>query len=304
MARSHLPLNGLRAFEVFARQGRMTLAADELCVTHGAVSRQIKTLEAALGVPLTEGPRNRLRLTEAGRGLAGALTPLFDGLEAALPSPDRERWVLEVCCVGTLATKWLIPRLPLFLERNPGASVRIVDGNGPTGEINFALQLGHDAPSDAAEVTPFLRRYHGPVLTARPGSTPPEAAEIMALPRLISRTYRGEWVHWAQGAGVELTAPIRTVEFDRYLHTMGAASAGIGTAIASWFAVKSEIETGALTAPLGFIEALTPCVFVSARPHADPLADRFRDWLIEEGDRSPSPPDVRRPPLANHRRAL
>ncbi|MES3027487.1 MAG: LysR substrate-binding domain-containing protein [Pseudomonadota bacterium] len=304
MARSHLPLNGLRAFEVFARQGRMTLAADELCVTHGAVSRQIKTLEAALGVALTEGPRNRLRLTEAGRGLAGALTPLFDGLEAALPSPDRERWVLEVCCVGTLATKWLIPRLPLFLERNPGASVRIVDGNGPTSEINFALQLGHDAPSDAAEVTPFLRRYHGPVLTARPGSTPPEAAEIMALPRLISRTYRGEWVHWAQGAGVELTAPIRTVEFDRYLHTMGAASAGIGTAIASWFAVKSEIETGALTAPLGFIEALTPCVFVSARPHADPLADRFRDWLIEEGDRSPSPADVRRPPLANHRRAL
>jgi hypothetical protein len=55
---------------------------------------------------------------------------------------------------------------------------------------------------------------------------------------------------------------------------------------------------------LGFIEALTPCVFVSARPHADPLADRFRDWLVEEGARSPLPPDLRRPPLANHRCAL
>ena len=303
MSRSHLPLNGLRAFEVFARHGRMTLAADELCVTHGAVSRQVKALEGALGVTLTEGPRNRLRLTEAGRELAASLTPLFDGLEAALPSPARERKVLEVCCVGTLATKWLIPRLPLFLERNPGASVRIVDANGPTGEINFALQLGHDV-ADAAEVTPFLRRYHGPVLAAPAGSTLPRADEIMALPRLISRTYRGEWLHWAQVAGVDLATPTRVVEFDRYLHAMGAASAGIGTALASWFAVKSEIEAGALVAPLGFIEALTPCVFVSARPHADPLADRFRDWLVEEGARSPLPPDLRRPPLANHRCAL
>lgn len=304
MARSHLPLNGLRAFEVFARRGRMTLAAEELCVTHGAVSRQIKALEAALGVALTDGPRNALRLTQAGRGLAAALTPLFDGLEAALPRPERALRVLEIACVGTLATKWLIPRLPTFLEQNPGASVRIVDANGPTSELNFALQLGHDAPEDAHEVTTFLRRYHGPVLAPTAGSPPPSAAEIMAMPRLISRTYRGEWTHWAQGAGVELAPPSRVVEFDRYLHTMGAASAGIGTALASWFGVKSEIEAGALIAPLGFIEALTPCVFVSARPHADPLANLFRDWLIEEGARSPLPPEELRRPLANHRRAL
>ena len=77
MARSQLPLNGLRAFEVFARHGRMTLAADELCVTHGAVSRQIKSLEAALGVDLTEGPRNALRLTNAGRQLAGKKRPFM-----------------------------------------------------------------------------------------------------------------------------------------------------------------------------------------------------------------------------------
>ncbi|MFY8143111.1 MAG: LysR family transcriptional regulator, partial [Caulobacter sp.] len=78
MARRQLPsLNALRAFEAFGRHGRMTLAADELCVTHGAVSRQIRQLEEQLGVALTEGPRSRLRLTQAGLKLAQALSPAF-----------------------------------------------------------------------------------------------------------------------------------------------------------------------------------------------------------------------------------
>src|SRR5437016_3833720 len=66
------PLTALRAFEAFARRGRMTLAADELCVTHGAISRQIRSLEEALGLALTEGPRHRLELTEAGARLVVA----------------------------------------------------------------------------------------------------------------------------------------------------------------------------------------------------------------------------------------
>jgi LysR family glycine cleavage system transcriptional activator len=60
------PLNALRAFEAFGRHGRMTTAADELCVTHGAVSRQIRQLEEWLGYPLTEGPKTQLRLTPQG----------------------------------------------------------------------------------------------------------------------------------------------------------------------------------------------------------------------------------------------
>jgi LysR family glycine cleavage system transcriptional activator len=293
MARSQLPLNGLRAFEVFARHGRMTLAADELCVTHGAVSRQIKSLEAALGVDLTEGPRNALRLTNAGRQLAVTLTPLFDDLEAALPKPKVEGEVLHLACVGTLASKWLIPRLSSFLAQRPGASVRIIDTNGPTAEINCALQLGHDAPVDAAEVTPFLTRHHAPVI-ARSAGAGRSLQEVLRLPRLISHTYPGEWEHWAQAADVDLPAPTGVIEFPRYLQAIGGAAAGLGAAIGSWFAVKAEIESGALLAPLGFVEALTPCVFVRARAAPDPLAEAFRDWLMAEGAGGPLPPDLRR----------
>ncbi|HZB38391.1 MAG TPA: LysR family transcriptional regulator, partial [Beijerinckiaceae bacterium] len=77
-------LNALRAFEAAGRLGRMTLAAEELCVTHGAVSRQVRQLEQALAARLLEGPKSRLVLTEAGRALLAELTPVFDRLEAAV----------------------------------------------------------------------------------------------------------------------------------------------------------------------------------------------------------------------------
>lgn len=286
------PLNGLRAFEVFARHGRMTLAAEELCVTHGAVSRQIKGLEASLGVRLLEGPRSGMRLTEAGRSLALALSPLFEGLESAVAQVAPAARRLEVACVSTIATRWLIPRLSGFLDQNPGVAVVLVDANGPTAEVNVALQLGHDAPADAAEVTPFKARHHGPVATPSKLSAAPDLAEILALPRLVARTYPDEWELWARGFGIALPAVREVQVFDRYLHAMGAATAGIGATIGSWDAVRSEIEAGTLVAPLGFIEAPSPCVFVRGRDLRDPLADSFRDWLVEEGARTPPPPDL------------
>lgn len=115
-ARSLPPLNALRAFEAFARCGRMTLAADELCVTHGAISRQIRQLEDHLGAALTEGPRTKLVLTSTGVTLAQALTAAFDQIDAAIPRlPPAADRALVVSCLPTFAMKWLIPRLPGFV---------------------------------------------------------------------------------------------------------------------------------------------------------------------------------------------
>lgn len=115
MTRRPLPsLKGLQAFEVFARTGSMTRAAAELSVTHGAVSRQIKALEAQLGARLVDGPKHQLQLTPAGRELASSLSTAFDLVASALPgaAADQE---LVVACPGTFAMKWLIPRLPRYL---------------------------------------------------------------------------------------------------------------------------------------------------------------------------------------------
>src|SRR3569833_2793507 len=129
--RSQLPLTALRAFEAFARPGKMSLAADELCVTHGAVSRQVRSLEALCGVKLTQGPRNALKLTDAGERMARSLATTFDELEALFrevrASGDRE---LHVSCVGTLAMKWLITRLPGFHAKHPELSIRVTEAYG------------------------------------------------------------------------------------------------------------------------------------------------------------------------------
>src|SRR5471030_2548633 len=99
------PLNALRAFEAFGRNGRMTAAADELFVTHGAVSRQIRQLEQWLGFPLTEGPKTQLKLTPEARRLLGAASAAFDLIgEAAARTPVADK-DLRLACSGTLAIR-------------------------------------------------------------------------------------------------------------------------------------------------------------------------------------------------------
>src|SRR5689334_22694779 len=130
--RSLPSLNALRAFEAFARRGQMTQAADELCVTHGAVSRQIRSLETSLGFDLTEGPRHRLKLTEAGARLAAALHSAFDQVETALDDLRSDAHVeLHLSCVGTLAIRWLIPRLSAFHARHPAVRVKVTESYAP-----------------------------------------------------------------------------------------------------------------------------------------------------------------------------
>src|SRR4051794_29472680 len=112
-------LNALRAFEAMARTGRATLAAEELNVTHSAVSRQVKALEAALGVRLFQGPKHRLTLTTAGQELLPALTGAFDEIAAAVRRLKSDGEDLHLAVNASLAVKWLIPRMADFSGRHP-----------------------------------------------------------------------------------------------------------------------------------------------------------------------------------------
>ena len=181
------PLTGLRAFEAFARSGSMTRAAEELCVTHGAVSRQVRGLEQRLGVRLATGPRHDLKLTEAGRELARALSAAFDMIAAALPGagPERE---LVVSCYGTFAMKWLIPRLPGFLAAHPNIPVRVAESNGPfdfkADGVDLAIRMR--SPDTVVTydsvATPFMEHFHGPVMAPELAASAPMAAITSPAP--------------------------------------------------------------------------------------------------------------------------
>lgn len=301
MARRHLPpLNALRAFEAFGRHGRMTLAADELCVTHGAVSRQIRQLEAHLGVALTEGPRSRLRMTEAGLRLAQALSPAFDQIEAAAPRPiEAGPRPLVVSCMPTFAMKWLIPRLPRFQVAHPDIPVRVAESNGPfdfkADGIDLAIRMRTPGAAVTYEsvATPFMEHFHGPVMSPELAAGPMTLERICAMPRLLTRTFPESWSDWARNLGLNpLPPPVREQEFDHYFYMLEAAAAGLGVAIGPWAFVQRDLASGRLVAPLGFTSGRALITAVTPPEGASPEAVLFRDWLLAEGASTPLPPEA------------
>jgi DNA-binding transcriptional LysR family regulator len=286
------PLTGLRAFEAFARTGSMTLAAEELLVTHGAVSRQVRGLEAVLGVTLVEGPRHRLRVTDAGRQLAAGLSSAFDLIAGALPGagPSQE---LVVNCLGTLAMKWLIPRLAGFLDSHPGWRVRIIEDHGPvdfSGEAQAAIRI-QDPNRSPWRATPFMEHFHGPVLS--PGlwdEVGNDPSRLLHLPRLYSETFRQAWADWTRHAGIDLPPSRLDREFEHNSYMLEAAAAGLGVAVAPWAFACDDVARGRLVAPMGFERFQSRYVYLRPRLGDNPMADAFGEWLKQEGAATPKPP--------------
>lgn len=290
--RSQLPLTALRAFEAFARLGKMSLAADELCVTHGAVSRQVRSLEALCGVKLTQGPRNALKLTDAGERLARSLGRTFDELEQSFlevrAAADKE---LHVSCVGTLAMKWLIPRLSGFHARHPDLSIRVTEAYGPVDftrePFDAAIRLTDAAFGDELTAIPFLDNFHGPVVApdlARGG------LDLARTPRLHTRPHRQAWAEWSEHAGVPVPEAPENREYEHLFYMLEAAVAGLGVGLSPWIYVANDIAAGRLVAPFGFTR--TPARFHLILPGSPPKRGlkAFREWLIEEAATAPTPP--------------
>jgi len=294
--RRHLPsFSAMRAFEAFARHGRMSLAADELCVTHGAVSRQVRALQDWLDVALVEGPKTDLRLTPAGQRLAEVLARAFDDIEAGLPQGRREEQaVLRVSCLGTFAMRWLIPRLPRFYRLHPGIAVEVSESHAPvdfrTGEYDAAIRMQAESEVSGPDVTAFLAEYQGPVLapTLWSGIAEPEA--LHTLPRLHTRTYPAGWPEWEARVGRPPTGAMTGTVFDHTFYMLAAASAGLGVAIGGWSLVQDDLADGQLLAPLGLVDTGLAYIFITPPGRPDRAAGAFRDWLVEEGRRAAAPP--------------
>jgi len=115
------PLSALRSFEAVARLGSVSQAAVELCITHSAVSQQLKLLENQLSVPLFSKVGRKLQLSEAGRTYAlkvrVTLAELADATRQLQQAPPQQTLVLAV--LPSFAQQWLLPRLPRFRQRFP-----------------------------------------------------------------------------------------------------------------------------------------------------------------------------------------
>ena len=303
MNRSALPpLNALRAFEVAARRGRMVDAADELNVTYGAISKQIRHLEEIMGVRLFEGPRNKLRLTKEGNLLQPQLTSIFDQLEASISSvADQSEGPLDVACIGTFMMRWLLPRLHRFSALYPEIDVRLntvtVTPDFTRASCDLAIVVGPGDWPQGAIVTPLFEELVGPVMTPAIDaryevSKTGRMTNNAGVPLLNTMTRKNAWQDWAESSQINLNGLKQGGEFEHFYFMLEGAMGGLGAALAPWVLVGEDIKAGRLVAPFGFIPSGQTYSVLSRDPKRK-KNKAFLTWIIEEATSSFLWTDVR-----------
>lgn len=294
MKRDLPPLTALRAFEAAARHGRMTAAAEELHVTPGAISRQVRLLEEVLGVSLFDGPKSKPRLTEAGATLAPRLAAAFDALEAATQATRATKAaVLDVSCLSTFLMRWLIPRLHRFTAQHPNVDLRLRAADGPIDldrdRFDAVITIEADGPADA-RCDLLFPEWLGPVAAPTVAAAIHAPTDLSRAPLLQTKTRPDAWADWAAQTGTP--APDAPGPwYEHYFYTLEAAGAGLGLCLAPWHLVADDIASGRLAAPLGFTRSGKAYVLKTRRTPAAGAA-LFREWLRTEAVKQAAPDSV------------
>lgn len=298
MRRSLPPLKAIVAFEAVARTGSVTGAAEELGVTHSAVSKQLATLEAWLGTPLFESNRRRMVATppavQLSRAAGAALDLLASAVEAFSPQAAPE--VLDVIAPATFAMRWLIPRLPAFEAQAGHVDVRVrpIHTGEDWSDIPFdvVIRRGDALQSDLRGVT-LLREEIG--LLARPeiAATLSAPADVPGLRLLESATRPGELARWLVAADLPADLVAGAQRFGHFYIALEAALAGQGVIAAPMEVVGDLVARGDLIEPFPGIRVNGPDYRLGYPPAGAraALAASFAEWAmrIATAGQKPSP---------------
>ncbi|AMS45097.1 LysR substrate-binding domain-containing protein [Aminobacter aminovorans] len=255
MKRSEIPsLDDLRAFHAAARLGSVRLAADELALTHGAVSRRITKLSQDIGLRLFERSGRGLRLTGAGEALNLTLGRFFAELSTTienLRATDSRRSALVLSCEPSVAMRWLIPRLASFQADHPEIALHLSVGGGAVEfrreRIDLAIRRLDFPLPEAWHVQRLFAEKMGPVMTARLAPAFADGDYIV----LGAKTRPDAWSHWLS-AHPSVPRPSEVRFHDHHFLAVEAASAGLGVALSPLVLAIDDIEKGRLVAPAGF----------------------------------------------------
>jgi LysR family glycine cleavage system transcriptional activator len=291
------PLKALPAFEIAARQMSFSKAAEELHLTHGAISRQMKALEGYLGVALFRRLNRRIELTESGVRLLPAVQTALDVIEtsSAEISVLPRRGPLVISCLPTLMMRWLIPRLYDFYARYPEIEVRLAASYAPVNfrreGIDVAIRFGAVPPPEGIEACPFLEERIGPVCS--PAVLKRHdlrcAADLRRHTLLHTDSRPDAWPHWVENNGVNGLSVKKGPRFEHFYYLLEAAAGGLGVALAPYPFVAEDLKIGRLVAPLGFTASgrsyyvLHPKEVRGARK-----IEAFRSWIVDAGSKRAS----------------
>lgn len=287
MLRRLPPLNALRAFDAAARSESFTRAAEELNVTQGAISHQVKALEAVLGVKLFNRERQRLAITEPGRQYLAVVRDALDRIAVGTERLVRRQQsgVLTVSASPDFAAKWLVVRLGKFAETYPETDLRV---SATAHHVDFAredvdLAIRHgDGSWPALDAVKLCSERLFPICSPKLAERITMASDLLKFP-LLRLENSNAWIRWFEAAGI--TKPVRHGPvLNRASMLIDAAVDGQGIALARTALAAADIINGRLIVPVDVTLSMPNnywivCPKVTV---ATPKIAAFRSWLLAE----------------------
>ncbi|WP_341666488.1 transcriptional regulator GcvA [Alcaligenes sp. SDU_A2] len=289
MKRRLPPLNAVRAFEAAARHLSFTAAAQELHVTHSAISQQVKQLEGWLDMHLFLRQNSTLVLTDKGRAYLLELRQALDTIDIATQNlqSTRHDTTLTLSVLPNFALHWLVPRLPGFQQRHPDIRLRLLSGTVPLQQLyescDLAIRPYQNAPEFqfdhicGADMLPVM----SPAFARRHAIRTP--ADLQAAPKLHITHSPQDWPRWLGAHGLQDRYPAQGMLFDSHAVALQAAINGLGALMGLTPFIQDMIDTGKLMAPFpDTVQTERTWYLVAPRGRLPHKATCFRDWLLEQ----------------------
>jgi LysR family glycine cleavage system transcriptional activator len=290
MARRLPPLNGLKAFEAAARSESFTRAAEELHVTQGAVSHQVKALEDTLGLKLFNRERQRLILTEAGRNYLTVIRDAFDRIAVGTERliQRQESGVLTVSTSADFAAKWLVNRLSRFAETCPGVDLRVSAttqyADFARDDVDIAIRHG-DGDWPELDVQRLYSERLFPICSPKligGRNRIMKVADLLQFPLLRLEDAKN-WTRLFEAAGVKASVGPGPV-LNRASMLIDAAIDGQGIALARTALAAWDLISGRLVRPVDVSLKVANTYWIVCPKAASnlPKITAFRNWVLAE----------------------
>jgi LysR family glycine cleavage system transcriptional activator len=285
------PIYTLVYFEAVARLGSFTLAADELCVTQSAVSKQIKSLEQNLQFPLFERQQRGVALTKAGKELYESTQPLLNALSDTVAR--IKRWqvsnVVSVICTQAVSHYWLFPRLVLFNQVRPDITVNIISTNDITAESclghDFGVLYG-DGQWSGLQACKLFDEVIFPICSnsfQAPEIVSPEQILSLRLVQLDPRAWSWmNWSDWFKHFDVAYHPPENMLVYNQVTLALSASAQGLGVALGWEFMARDSISSGIIKqlGPFAFHTGSADYLVSNAAKPLSPAAEVFKSWVL------------------------
>lgn len=296
MARSKLPLRGISVFTTVARLGSFKAAASELNLTASAVSHQIRALEEELGVELFKRVSRGVVLLPEAAKFAVVLDELFERMLRATADIAAPGWqkdtteVVRIMTTPSLATHWLMPRLPSFIEAHPDVDLRVfavrtADGNAD--DFDITVRYG-DAARWKATARPLLKEIIQPYCSPKRlgGATSLTPKQLLGHPLIGSRENDVSWDVWFSDRGISLkTGAVQKLQVDPSYVAIEAAVKGIGVILESNLLTEEHVQAGRLVAPIREVRAAATAYWLlPLRKGARQSVVTAHGWLIQQAN--------------------